>query len=579
MNFKIRNVIIVIFSFFIILPENFLGLTTDRQKQIEWFKNAKFGMFIHWGVYSMLGMQEWIRHEARIPLNEYQYYADNFNPVNYNPNEWVKLAEEAGMKYIVFTSKHHDGFCMYDSKLTDYDIMNSKYGKDIMMMLKKACDKENIRFGIYYSNPDWHHPDYIPRLDWEKESRPIDNADMNRYIMKYEIGQLEELVRSYDPFLLWFDLGGILEMKYEHSSAIEKTLRDLKPELLINDRLYYKRPELADFITPERRVPATGLRKPDGNLFVWEACNAIDYTSWGYNPYSNYYHNYPELIRSLIEIVSKGGNLLLNVAPQSDGTISFEYSGRLKEIGKWMKVNSEAIYGTTASCFERLPFFGKCTVKGNILYFHVMGWPTNKILCIPWLKTDIKKVYLLSDPDNSLSFKRINNDYHIILPERPLDEIATVIKAELSDLPIVEQYNITPDENENVSLPIYMADFSDRRDAYLIHIFHHTFLENWYVTTDTPYWDFITYSNAKYEVKLSYAIARNGGGDFKVIVNGKELPGTIEQKGRSYYYSPFTASIGYIDLPSGKHNLQIKIANVKNNNIMRLEKLELIKSK
>ena len=551
--------------------------SNGRQQQLEWFQNARFGMFIHWGLYSQPGLQEWIRHEARIPLEEYQYYADTFNPVNFNPDEWVRLAEEAGMKYIVFTSKHHDGFCMYDSKLTGYDIMNSSYGKDVMMMLLKACRRKNMRMGIYYSNPDWHHPDYLPRLDWEEESRPKSDADMERYIMNYEIGQLREIVKNYNPFLLWFDLGGILKIKYEHSAAIEKALRELKPELLINNRLYYKRPELADFITPERRVPATGLRKPDGSLYVWEVCNALDYTSWGYNPYSNYYHSYPELIHLLIEIVSKGGNLLLNVGPTADGTISFEYAGRLKEIGKWLKVNGEAIYGTTASCFENLPFFGKCTVKGNKLYFHVMGWPGDKILRIPGLKTDIENAYLLADSESFLSFKKAGEDYHIALPERAVDNIATVIAVELSGPPVVEQRAIIPDDAGNVLLPVYMADFIERRNAYLIHCLHHTFLENWYLERDVPYWEFTTDVSEKYEVKISYAVARGGGGNYNVIIDGNELSGSVEQRGRNSRYYPFSISLGYVDLNSGKHTVQVSVSDARNNNVMRLEKLELIK--
>ena len=332
----------------------------------------------------MIGREEWARQILQIPLREYQYYADNFNPVDFDPDEWAALAKDAGVKYVIITSKHHDGFSIFDSAYTDYDVMHAKYGKDILGPLAASMKKAGVPLGFYYSIMDWHHPDYLPRRGWEKD-RTTKGADFGRY-MDFATNQIKELVTRYDPAVMWFD------GEWEHSNeeqrafAIGQMLLEMKPSLLINDRLFKREPGHGDFGTPENYVPATGLHNPDGTPRLWEACYTMNWNGWGYNRYETEFHSSSQLIRQLVEIVSKGGNLLLNVGPQPDGRIQADFAARLRRIGEWLKTNGEAIYGTTASPFERLPFFGRATVKGSTLYIHVMGWPGTRRIRLPGLQ-------------------------------------------------------------------------------------------------------------------------------------------------------------------------------------------------
>ena len=569
--------IILLFIIELFFIENLFCISPDKQKQLDWFKDAKFGMFIHWGVYSMIGRHEWVRHYLQIPLQDYQYYVDNFNPIDYDPDKWVDIAKEAGMKYIVITSKHHDGFCIFDSKSTDYDVMHSRYGKDALRMLVDACKRKSMVLGFYYSIMDWHHPDYIPRRKWEV-NRPIENANLDRYIMQYMKGQLEELIKKYNPAILWFDGEWEHSIKEMHSAEIEEFLLKLKPDLLINDRLFKREPGYGDFGTPENYVPATGIKNPDGSSNVWESCYTMGYNSWGYNPYEIEFHSTAELIRMLVEIVSKGGNLLLNVGPTPNGIIPIEFVDRLKGIGKWMKVNGEAIYGTTPNCFEKLPFFGRCTVKENKLYFHIMGWPSDGILRIPGLKTNIKRANLLIEPQKQLNFKREDNDVIIELPKKAPDEIATVVAVELSGNPVVEQYKIKPDKNGVISLPVYMAEIQSRlgQRAFLDHCYNHTLLVNWRNTQDIPVWNFSTDSYTDYDVSLFYA-GGSQGSEFKIIVDDKEINGVVKSAVSPYF--PQNFSIGKISLQTGEHTLKVQILNIKSNEAMKLEKVILTRQK
>ncbi len=551
------------------------SVAADQQDRTRWFRDAKFGMFIHWGVYSMLGRHEWVRHLCQIPLSEYQYYVDNFNPVKFNPDEWVDLARDAGMKYIVITSKHHDGFCIFNSKYTDYDIMHSKYGKDALGMLVEACRRKGMPIGFYYSIMDWHHPDYLPRRSWETD-RPTEGADLERYI-EYMKNQLRELVTKYDPAILWFDGEWEHSLEELHSFEIERMLRELKPEMLINDRLFKRTPGHGDFGTPENYVPATGITNPDGTPRLWEACYTINWNSWGYNHYETEFHSGTQLIRQLIEIVSKGGNLLLNVGPTPEGTIQPEFEARLRYIGRWLKVNGEAIYGTTASVFNKLPFFGRCTVKGNRLYLHVMGWPPDGLLRLPGLKTQVKRAYLLVERNVSLPIRREDSDVLITLPEGAPDLDATVVAVELAGKPEVEPYQIRQRPDGRIELPVYMAEIRSRmgQRAYLDHFYKITMLTNWQNVNDYPEWEFVVGRPGKYEVKISYAATgRQRGTQFAVMVDSQELPGVVQPSPSRYY--PRTFSVGTVQLDAGLHTLSVRIKHLLNNFAMNLEKVELV---
>ena len=259
-----------------------------KEQTMEWFRDVKFGMFIHWGAYAEIGRNEWARANYKMSIEEYQKYIDRFNPVAFNPDEWFELAQDAGMKYMVFTSKHHDGFCMFDTKLTDYSILNNSYGKDIAGMLKASSDKYDMPLGFYYSIREWYHPDYIQPGTWavrfegleKAPSKYADSPSLNRY-MEYVKGQLKELVTQYDPYVIWFDVTSQHTLEELGSYEISDYLKSLKPEMLHNNRIFPQNirrdnPDtfFGDFLTPERSTPTSQLLKPDGTLAPWEACNA-----------------------------------------------------------------------------------------------------------------------------------------------------------------------------------------------------------------------------------------------------------------------------------------------------------------
>jgi len=555
-------------------PEPAQGQPPDR---LQWFREAKFGLFIHWGVYSMIGREEWARQILRIPLDEYLYYADNFDPVEFDPDEWSALAKDAGVKYVIITSKHHDGFAIFDSAHSDYDIMHAKYGRDILGPLAASMNEAGIPLGFYYSIMDWHHPDYLPRRDWEKD-RTAKDADFGRY-MDFAVNQIKELVTKYDPAVLWFD------GEWEHSNeeqrafAIGKMLLEMKPALLINDRLYRREPGYGDFGTPENYVPATGIRNPDGSPRLWEACYTMNWNGWGYNRYETEFHSASQLIRQLIEIVSKGGNLLLNVGPQPDGRIQADFAARLRRIGEWLRINGEAIYGTTASVFERLPFFGRCTVKGSTLYVHVMGWPADGKIVLPGLKTGVRKAYLLAERDKNLATRRAGKDVVVMLPARAIDLDATVIALELDGQPVVEPWTLGPAADGRIELPVYLADVQSvmGQRAYLDHFYRTTMLANWQNVNDYPEWSFTTDKPGAYEIRASYASMWGGPAGYEVELDGLKL---AARTGSSpSVYVPATFPVGMVALSAGEHTLRVRITSVTNNHAMNLEKVVLVPAK
>jgi alpha-L-fucosidase len=553
------------------------GAQAQAPDRLQWFRDAKFGLFVHWGVYSILGREEWARQLLQIPLKEYQDYADSFNPVAFDPDEWAALAKEAGVKYVIITSKHHDGFAIYDSAVSEYAIMHAKYGRDILGPLAASMKKAGLPLGFYYSIMDWHHPDYLPRRSWEKD-RTAKGADFGRYI-DFATNQLKELVAKYDPAVLWFD------GEWEHSNeeqrafAIGKMLLAMKPSLLINDRLYKREPGYGDFGTPENYVPATGVRNPDGTPRLWEACYTMNWNGWGYNRYETEFHSSAQLIRQLIEIVSKGGNLLLNVGPRPDGKIQADFVSRLREIGAWLKTNGEAIYGTTASVFERLPFFGRCTVRGRTLYIHVMGWPADGRIRLPGLKTGVNKAYLLADRSKTLAFRRAGKDIVLTLPECDRDPAATVIVIELGGEPAVEPYRIVAEKDGRVELPIFLADVQSEmgQRAYVDHFHKKAMLTNWQNVNDYPEWAFTTVKPGTYEIRASYASMWGGQAGYEIEVDGQKLAARTESSPSVYF--PGTFPVGKVTLPAGGHKLRVRITSIANNHAMNLEKIVLVPAK
>ncbi len=430
-------------------------LAVDHDARMGWWRDARFGLFIHWGLYAIPAGEwqgntnhtEWIKHTAQIPHDQYDRLVSQFNPVKFDADHWVRSARAAGMKYIVITSKHHDGFCLFDSNYTDYDIMSTPFQRDIMKELAEASRRHGLRICWYHSIMDWYHPDYLPRRPWEQRSAEGANLDRYRTHLK---NQVRELLTNYGPVgVMWFDGEWEDTWTHEHGQDLFHFVRGIDPRVIINNRVDKGRGGMAglttderfagDFGTPEQEIPATGLPGVD-----WETCMTMN-DHWGYNRFDDSWKSAENLIRKLADIASKGGNFLLNVGPTASGEFPPPCIERLRAIGEWMDVNGEAIYGTQASPFASLPW-GRCTQKRldsgtTRLYLHVFDWPEDGCLLVPGIRNDPRWAALLSDTDcNPLPVARDDDALVIHLPEYAPDPINSVVILDIVGTPEVTQH-------------------------------------------------------------------------------------------------------------------------------------------
>ena len=488
----IHRVIIVVSLILLLFNSGFAGPRTNAVKadtRMEWWRDARFGMFIHWGLYSVpagewfgkTGYGEWIRTSAQIPLDTYDRFRTQFNPVQFDADAWVRTARDAGMKYIVITSKHHDGFCMFDTKQTDFNIMNTPFHRDPMKELSEACKKYGLKFCFYYSIMDWHHPDYLPRRDWET-TRSSKGADFRRYV-DYMKAQLKELLTNYGEIgVLWFDGEWESTWNQDFGKEIYAYCRSLQPSIIINNRVGAGRLDMegltkegalgGDFGTPEQQIPATGLPGVD-----WETCMTMN-DHWGYNSHDKNFKSSKELIRMLADIASKGGNYLLNVGPTAHGVIPLESVDRLKQIGRWMKTNGESIWGTQSSPAVSAGWgitsakegWGRCTRKehsdGTILFLHVFNRPADGKIEISGCLNIPERAYALSDPDRKeLKIKREDDALVITLPETLPDQANSVFVLTLKGRPdFTDPPGFRSDFDEFVN-PLRTELFSDRENV------------------------------------------------------------------------------------------------------------------
>ena len=429
-----RKLLIPFLLLFIIKVDGQTNYTPSPEnlKAREWFKDAKFGMFIHWGVYSVLGDGEWVMNTQRIDKQTYQKLPAFFNPIDYNPGEWVALAKAAGMKYITITSKHHDGFAMFDSKLTDWDIVDrTPYKKDVLRMLADECKKAGIKLFFYHSHLDWFQENYYPRGNTGQTSGRPNSGEWYKYL-DFMDGQLRELLTNYGEIGgIWFD--GHWDKK-DSDWRLDKTyslIHSLQPACLIGNNHHLAPIPGEDFQMFEKDLPGlktTGFNPEQsvGNLPL-ETCETMN-NSWGFNLQDKNYKPARNLIQYLVKAAGYNSNFLLNVGPMPNGRIQPEFIGSLKEMGAWMEKNGETIYGTRGGPVSPKTW-GVTTHKGNRVYVHVLN-PEDNNLLIPDFGKKVRSITLYS-AGTKLKYKQDTFGIAVTIPDDAIDEIDTILVIEI----------------------------------------------------------------------------------------------------------------------------------------------------
>jgi alpha-L-fucosidase len=393
-----------------------------RDPRLDWFRAARFGMFIHWGLYALPagrwndqlvpGIGEWIMFRSRIPVAEYELLARRFNPVEFDAEACVSLAKRAGQKYLVITAKHHDGFCMFDSQQTDYTIVRATpFGRDPMRELADACQRHGVRLCFYYSQTqDWHHPKGDGN-DWDF---PVpSDAEFDSYVQTYVKPQVTELLSNYGPIgLIWFDTPK--RMTAAQSRSLVDLVHALQPECLVNGRIGNGLGDYAE--TRDNVIPSAQVEAD------WEVPATINDT-WGFKTDDENWKSVPDLVRKLVDVASKGGNYLLNVGPTSSGVIPQPSVDRLEAIGEWLRTNGQSVYGTRPGPIQGLDWC-RSTTSDTGVYLHVFDWPADGVLRLPALNVD--SVTLLSS-QTSLRFEASPASVTIYGPAQPPDPIDTVV--------------------------------------------------------------------------------------------------------------------------------------------------------
>lgn len=400
----------------------------EYERRMAWYTEARFGMFIHWGLYAIPARGEWVRSVEKIPSDVYDRYADEFDPKHCDIRQWVRAAKTAGMKYAILTAKHHDGFCLFDTAYTDFKSTNTAAGRDFVREFVEACREYGLRVGLYFSVIDWRHPDFPHYGDKNHPMRSDpaysnESRDFDRYL-EFMHGQVRELCSNYGKLdILWFDFS------YDHlrgeawkATKLIEMVRSLQPDVIIDNRLEVSgegfgslaeckpTPYHGDFVSPEQIIPPHGLQDAQGVPLIWESCVTMN-NHWGYHATDHYFKPASMLIRKLVECVSKGGNMLLNVGPDAQGRIPEKSLEILAQIGAWMEKNSESIYGCGVAGLEK-PEYGRITRKGNKLYIHIFDNTLGPLPLFGIEKDRIGSIRRLADGSEvPISTSWVHSDY------------------------------------------------------------------------------------------------------------------------------------------------------------------------
>ena len=533
--------------------------TEDRNARMQWWREGKFGMFVHWGVYSTTGglyrgqklpsSAEWMMCRGKIPIAEYEQYADQFNPTKFDADQFVGLAKQAGMKYLVITAKHHDGFAMFGSQCSDWDVVDkTPFGRDIMKELADACQKQDIKFGFYYSQAqDWHHPGGFGN-NWDKT---IKRVSSDQYVMNKAVPEVKQLLTAYgDIGIFWWDTPR--KMSRESFDALH-SLTGLQDSVITNDRLGEDYP--GDYKTFERRIPD---RAPVGK--DWEVCMPIS-GSWGYKIGDENFKSTTTLIQNLIRIVSMGGNYLLNVSPTGEGILLPQAVERLKAVGQWVEVNGESIYGTQASPLGGLDW-GRCTRKDSNgetkLYLHVYDWPSDGKLLVPGLKNAVQEVSLLNG-GSKLQAESSDAGVTISLPAQAPNEHASVVVVKVQGTLEVEAVLPTVGTDGTLALTADRAYINNNEGSKNAEVKSHEGIPHigyWVDNEASVEWAFRVKVAGEYEVhgELSVEAPKT---KFNVGLAGQSL--AVEAKMTGGYGKYVKKSLGTVRIDqAGDYTLRVK---------------------
>jgi len=406
----------------------------ENLKARAWFREARFGLFIHWGVYSVLGDGEWVMNQRKVKIADYEKLPAFFNPVEFDPAAWVAMAKGAGMKYITITSKHHDGFAMFDSKVSDWDIVDrTPYKQDVLKRLADECQAQGIKLFFYHSQLDWHHPDYFPRGRTGNDGGRPDNGEWNRYL-DYMDAQLTELLTSYGPIGgIWFDGWWDKPGAEWRLAKTYKLIHDRQPSALVGSNHHLKPFAGEDFQMFEKDLPGgkTASFNADqevSNELPLETCETMN-NSWGFNLTDRTYKSAKDLVQYLVRAAGHDANFLLNVGPMPNGRIQPEFVTRLQEVGEWTRRYGESIYGTRGGPIP-VRNWGATTQRGDRVYVHVLEWP-DAPLALPKLGKPVRAASYLKDGSKA-AFKDLGNSVVLTLSDAVRDPYDTVVVLDLA---------------------------------------------------------------------------------------------------------------------------------------------------
>jgi alpha-L-fucosidase len=563
--------------------------------RVEWWREARFGMFIHWGIYSLPGGEwkgkkvdgyaEHLMRKEKIPRAEYLQLAHQFNPVKFNAEEWASIAQQAGMKYMIITAKHHDGFAMFNSDVSDYNVVKQTAWKhDPMLDLAAACKKHGIKFGFYYSHAfDWEHPD-APGNDWEYNNPGGDKLlfgganwyDVHpellpkavNYVNQKAIPQIRELIKKYHPDILWFDTPGKLPLS--ENIRILEAIREADPNVVVNGRLARGGGSLnlGDYQNtadrPAEFFPVTG---------DWEAIPTTN-ESYGYSKFDKSHKSAKFLVQLLAKSASRGGNLLMNIGPKGDGEFDAADKRILDSIGIWMKVNSASIYGTVKTPLP-IQNWGVSTKKGDKLYLQIFEWPRNNKLIVGGLKSDIAKAYLLADPAKKpLAFKRLSGlDVELTIPAKASNDISSVIVLESQKPFVTDSVRLLTSATANNRLLAFDALLSGKGFKFGDGKPARYFVDGWKSKQQTISWKFRLLEPAQFALLLKYSADSGNAGDYELVIDDAIKNGTIETSPKAD--SVKETELGIVDLKPGEHTITIKAKDIKAAGLMRLLEVDL----